>query len=87
MSVHVYVFLLMVCLLLFLALLGRLCWFHLRPSTSRGGAKRSRLPRLLKPRCPDDCPACRLASPASSAKVPAPVRPWSEVGTATLGGG
>ena len=38
MSVHVYVFLLVVCLLLYLALLWRLCWFHLRPSTSRGGA-------------------------------------------------
>jgi IS1 family transposase len=81
MAVHVYVFLLVVCLLLSLALLWRLCWFHLRPSTSRGGAKRSALHRLLKPRCPDDCPACRLASTPSSAGGPAPtpVRPWHEV--------
>ena len=81
MSVHVYVFLLVVCLFLFLALLGRLCWFHLRPSSSRGGAKRSTLHRLLKPSTPDDCPACRLASTASSVGGPAstPVRPWREV--------
>ena len=81
MAVHVYVFLLVVCLLLSLARLGRLCWFPLRPSSSRGGAKRSTLHRLLKPRCPDDCPACRLGSPASSAGGPAPlpVRPWREV--------
>ncbi len=78
MSVHVSVFLRLVCILLFLALLGRLCWFYLRPF-SRGEVKRSRFPRLLKPRCPDDCPACRLAFPASSAKVPTLVRPWSEV--------
>jgi hypothetical protein len=33
------------------------------------------------PRCPDDCPACRLASTASSGgkPTPAPVQPWSEV--------
>jgi transposase-like protein len=81
MDFHVYVFLLVVCLLLSLVLLGRLCWFPLRPSSSRGGAKHSRLHRLLKPRCPDDCPACRLASPASSGgePVPGPVRPWREV--------
>ena len=81
MSVPVYVFLLVVCLLLLLALVRRLCWFHLGPSPTRGGAKRIRLPRRLKPRSPDDCPACRLASPPSSAGVPAPVpvRPWSEV--------
>ncbi len=79
MAFHVFVFLLVVCLLL-LALLWRLDWFPLRPS-SNGGAKRSRLPRLLKPRSPDDCPACRLASPASSGRGPAsaPVRPWGEV--------
>jgi hypothetical protein len=63
------------------ARLGRLCWFHLRPSSSRGGAKRTTLHRLLKPRSPDDCPACRLASTASSGggPAPAPVRPWPEV--------
>ena len=37
--------------------------------------------RLLKPRTPLDCPACRLASTALSSvePAPAPVRPWSEV--------
>jgi IS1 family transposase/transposase-like protein len=81
MAIDVFVFLLVVCLLLSLALLWRLDWFALRPSSSRGGAKRSKLPRQLKPRCPDDCPACRLASPPSSGGGPghAPVRPWSEV--------
>src|SRR6184192_1225371 len=81
MSVHVFVFLLVVCLLLSLALLWRLCRFHLRPSSSRGGAIHSRAHRLLKPCCPDDCPACRLASTASSGTgpVPTPVRPWREM--------
>ena len=79
MPVHVFVFLLVVCLLLSLVLLWRLDWFPLRPPSSRGGAKRSRLPRQLKPRSPDDCLACRLASPASSGGEPAPVRPWREV--------
>jgi hypothetical protein len=42
---------------------------------------RSTLHRLLKPRTPDDCPACRLASTGSSGGGPAPtpVRPWREV--------
>jgi transposase-like protein len=77
MALHVYVFLLVVCLFLLLARLGRLDWFALRPSSSPGGAKRSRFPRQLVPRTPDDCPA----STASSAGVPAPVpvRPWREV--------
>ena len=37
--------------------------------------------RLLKPRTPLDCPACRLAStPASDVRpASAPARPWSEV--------
>ena len=61
MVLHVFVFLLVVCLLLSLALLWRLDWFPFRPSSSRGWAKRSTLHRLLKPRSPDDCPACRLA--------------------------
>jgi hypothetical protein len=81
MVLHVFVFLLVVCLLLSLALLWRLDWFPLRPSSSKGRAKRSTLHRLLKPRCPDDCPACRLAStPASGGGLAStPVRPWREV--------
>ena len=81
MALHVLVFLLVVCLLLALARLRRLCWFPFRPSYTKGVAKRSRLPRLLKPRCPDDCPACRLASTPLSGggPAPAPVRPWREV--------
>src|SRR5215469_4112126 len=42
---------------------------------------RGTLHRLLKPRAPEDCPACRLASTPSSVggSALAPVRPWSEV--------
>ena len=81
MALHVYMFLLVVCLLLCLARLGHLDWFPLRPSSSQGEAKRSRLSRLLKPRSPDDCPACRLAcTPSPSVRSAcAPVRPWREV--------
>ncbi len=77
MPFHIYVFLLVVCLLL--SLLWHLDWFRLQPFSSRGGVKRGTLHRLLKPRTPDDCPACRHASTAPSAAGPAPVRPWCEV--------
>jgi IS1 family transposase/transposase-like protein len=83
MALHVFVFvsLLVVCLLFSLELLWRLERFPLRPSSSRGGVKRTRLQRLLKPRSPDDCPACRLSCTNSSVVGPAPtpVRPWHEV--------
>jgi transposase-like protein/IS1 family transposase len=84
MALHVFmfVFLLVVCLLLSLTLLWRLSWLHQGPASTRAAAKRrSRLPCLLKPRTPDDCPACRLASTPSSGMGPssAPVCPWSEV--------
>src|SRR5215467_1037007 len=81
MSGHVFVFLLVVCLLFSLARLGCLDGFPFRPSSSPGGAKRSIFHRLLKPRTPDDCPACRPAFPVSSAggPAPAPIRPWREV--------
>ena len=82
MALHlvVSVFLLMVCFLLSLVRLGRLDWFPLRSASTKSVAKRSRLPRLLKPRTPDDCPACRLSSTNSSGvgPAPAPVRPWRE---------
>ncbi len=76
MGFHVYSFLLVLFLILSLARLGRLCWLLLQPSHSRGGVKRTTLSRLLKPRCSDDCPACRLASPASPGVEPAfaPIR-------------
>jgi hypothetical protein len=51
MGLHVFVFLLVACFLLLLALLWRLDWFPLRPSSSQGRVKLTRLPRLLKPRC------------------------------------
>ena len=81
MAQHVFVFWLVACLLLALALL----WWHdqlpLRPSSPKGVAKRSSLPRLLKPRTPDDCRACRLGTPPAlgGGTVSAPVRPWREV--------
>jgi hypothetical protein len=79
--VFVFVFLLVVCLLLSLSLLCRLDWFHLRPCSSRGEVKRTIMQRLLKPRSPDDCPACCLGSTPSLGGGPASllVRPWSEV--------
>ncbi len=91
MVLHVFVFLLVVCLLLSLARLGRLDWFPLRPSSSKGRAKRSTLQRLLSPRCPDDCPACRLAStPASGGGLASPdvaplARGQKPAGSAPLG--
>jgi len=80
-DVFMFVFLLVVSLLLCLVLLWRLDWFPLRPSSSKGAAKRSTLHRLLKPRCPNDCPVCRLVPPVSSSGEPAPalVQPWCEV--------
>ena len=79
MNVHVF---LLVCLLIVsLALLCALCWLHHGPLKSRAAKVRTALPRLLKPRTPDDCPACRHASTASSAGelAPGPVQPWCEV--------
>ncbi len=69
-------------LLVSFLLLCALCWTYPGPVQSRATAQvRTTLHRLLKPRTPDDCPACRLASTASSVGGPAsaPVRPWCEV--------
>ena len=81
MALQMFLFLLVVCLILSLARLRRLCWLHLQPSHSRGGAIHSTVQRLLKPRTPRDCPACRLSCAHSSVVglAPAPVRPWREV--------
>jgi len=77
--VFLFMFLIVVCLLLSLARLGHLDWFRLQPFFSQGAAKGGTLPRLLKPRTPDDCSACRRASTAPSSAGPAPLRPWREV--------
>jgi len=79
---HVLLLMLVSFLLLCLLPLCSLWWPHPAPVQSRAAAKmRSTLHRLLKPRTPDDCPACRLASTGSSGGGPAPtpVRPWREV--------
>ncbi len=80
MTLHVFLSLFVVCLLS-LVLLWRLGWLRLQPSHSRGGIIHSRVHRLLRPRTPLDCPACRLASTSSSEAEPTPasVRPWREV--------
>jgi transposase-like protein len=82
MTTHVFVFLLVSFLMLCLFGLWSLCWPHHGPAQSRAAAKlRPKLHRHLSPRCPHDCPACCLASTASSGGglVPLPVRPWREV--------
>jgi hypothetical protein len=66
------VFLLVFFLICSLALLWSLCWPHHGPAQSRAAAKiRTTLHHLLKPRTPDDCPACRLGSTPSLGRGPA----------------
>ncbi len=80
MAFHVFLFLLVVCFLLSLTLLCRLCWLHRQPSHSKPGAVRTAVQRLLKPRTPLDCLACRLSCDNLSGVglASAPVRPWRE---------
>src|SRR5512142_1751663 len=81
MAFHVFLFLLVFFLFLFLALLWRLCGLPLQPSPSQAGSRHTMVHRLLKPRTPRDCPACRHCSTPSSdvEPAPAPLRPWREV--------
>jgi len=78
MAFHVFLFLLVVCLIRSSAVLWRPCWLPLRPSHSPAGSRHTLLHRLLRPRTPLDCPLCRLSS-SDMRPIPAPVRPWSEV--------
>ncbi len=81
MTLHMFL-LLLVCVLMFsLARLWSLCWPHHGPAQSATATRRIPLQRLLKPRTPRDCPACRLSSTFSVVEGPAPlpVRPWREV--------
>jgi transposase-like protein/IS1 family transposase len=77
MAFHVFLFFLLLCL----AWLWHLYWLHHTPPHPRVGAIHTKIQRLLKPRTPLDCPACRLSSTLSSGMEPSPlpVRPWREV--------
>jgi hypothetical protein len=76
-----FLLLLLFFLLLSLAWLWYLYWFHHCPPHSKAVALHSAVHRLLKPRSPRDCPACCLSCTLSSGVEPAPqpVRPWREV--------
>ena len=81
MTLYVCLLLLVFVLILTFARLCSLCWSHHGSAQSTAAARHTPLQRLLKPRSPRDCPACRLASTFSSGVGPAPppVRPWHEV--------
>jgi transposase-like protein len=77
MAFHVFLFFLLLCLAWF----WQLYWLHHNPPHPRGGAIRTKIQRLLKPRTPLDCPACRLSSTLTSGMrlSPLSVRPWRKV--------
>ena len=77
MAFQIDVVLLMYLLILSLGLLWSHGWLPLQPSHFKTGAVRTTMHRLLKPRTPDDCPLCRLATTPSLGAGPAPgsVRP------------
>jgi hypothetical protein len=81
MTLHLFLFLLLFLLMLFLARLCHLYWPYHCPPHPRAAAVHTTIQRLLKPRSPLDCPACRLSSTLSSVMEPAPlpVRPWREI--------
>jgi len=80
MTLHVFLLLLLFVLMFSLARFCSLCWPHQCPAQS-AAARCTPIQRLLKPRSPHDCPACRLSCTLSSVVEPAPpaVRPWCEV--------
>ncbi len=81
MMLHVFLLLLLSFFMLYLAQLCHLYWTRHWFPHSKAVALHSAVHRLLKPRSPRDCPACRLSSTLSSGGEPAapPVRPWREV--------
>jgi transposase-like protein/IS1 family transposase len=81
MTLHVFLLTLLFVLMYSLTRLWHLDWPH--HDLPHLGAKTVHpvVQRLLKPRSPHDCPACRLSSPISAVGEPAspPVRPWCEI--------
>jgi transposase-like protein len=76
-----YVFLLLSALIVYLARLCHLYALYHNLPHSRVRTLRTTIQRLLKPRTPLDCPACRPSSTLSSGVGSAafPVHPWREV--------
>src|SRR5258708_3045634 len=76
-----YVFLFFPALMVYLARLCHLYALHHNLPPSRVRTIRTPIQRLLKPRTPLDCPACRPSSTLSSGvgTAASPVRPWNEV--------
>src|SRR5258708_12251100 len=72
MTLHVFLLLLLFVLMFSLARLCSLCWPHHGPAQSAAATRRTPLQRLLNPRTPHDCPACRLSCPNSSVVEPVP---------------
>jgi hypothetical protein len=81
MALHVYVFLLVWCLLLCLVVLWHHDWLPLQQPSSKAKDWSNCAQRRLKPRTPLDCPTCRRTDEPSSAvePPPSPVRPWREL--------
>src|SRR5712692_8446320 len=78
---HVFLLLLLFCLILSLAWFWHFYRLHHVPPHPRAVAVHPMVHRLLKPRSPHDCPACCLASTLLSGEESAlpPVRPWCDV--------
>jgi len=81
MTFHSLLLLLLFCFILCLAWLWHLDWSHHGLPHLAAKTAHPMVHRLLKPRTPLDCPACRLSCPLSSGLEPGspPVRPWREV--------
>jgi hypothetical protein len=81
MTLYVFLLLLIFFLIFSFVRLCNLCWPHHCPAHSAAAARHTLIQRLLKPRSPRDCPACRLSCTLSSGvgSAPLPVRPWREV--------
>ena len=65
---------LLLCLLWLIVLWARRHHAHLKSSSAAAIHH-----RLLKPRTPDDCPACRRQSVRATPASPPAVRPWREL--------
>jgi hypothetical protein len=62
MTLYLFMFLLLFFLILTLARLWHISWPHHNSPHSKAGAVHTTVQRLLKPRTPLDCPACRHSS-------------------------